>query len=257
MDKRSESRLKWKQRRLRAAEFFKKNGLYAALAVCLAVIGTSAAIIFSSDGDRGKPAEHNYDQRLSDVTQSATTPKPTPISIILPGVDKTPAVKTPLPTLIPDHTPAPSATPAPSIAPVVLTSPVDGSVIKVFAMDCLIYSKTLNQWMTHPGVDIAAPKGAEVRTVAEGTVKRVYTDDMLGVTVVIEHENGMSTVYSSLKEDPPVAEGQRVESRQLIGYIGDTAISECGDRSHLHFELYIGGSLADPQKYVHFTSDPA
>ena len=111
--------------------------------------------------------------------------------------------------------------------------------------------------MTHPGVDIAAPKGAEVRTVAAGTVERVYTDDMLGVTVVIAHDNGMRTVYSNLKEAPPVAEGQRVESRAVIGCIGDTAISECADRAHLHFELYIGDSLADPQKYMTFPSMPS
>ena len=91
-------------------------------------------------------------------------------------------------------------------------------------MDCLIYSKTLGQWMTHSGVDIAAPKGTEVRTVDAGTVKRVYDDDMLGTTVVIEHANGLTTVYAGLKKEPPVMEGDAVNARDLIGYIGDTAI---------------------------------
>ena len=258
MDKRTENKLKRIRLRLRAARFFKKNGLYAALALCLAAIGFAAAVDFAGRGAEETPAEHDYDQRLAEVTQPAGTPapSPTPMSIKLPGRTEANA-KTPIPTLAPDITVPPSATPEASIAPVVLITPVDGSVIRVYAMDFLIYSKTLDQWMTHPGVDIAAPKGAEVRTVAAGTVEHVYTDDMLGVTVVIAHENGMRTVYSNLKEAPPVAEGQRVESRAVIGCIGDTAISECADRAHLHFELWIGDSLADPQKYMTFPSMPS
>ena len=72
-----------------------------------------------------------------------------------------------------------------------------------------------------------------------------------------DFDNGMRTVYSNLREAPPVTEGQRLESRALIGYVGDTAISECADRSHLHFELYIGESPADPQKYLTFPSMPS
>lgn len=258
MDKRTESRLKRKHLRLRTAIFLRRNGLYAALALCLAVIGTAAAVVFFGGNEGGNgggtPAERDYDQHLAEVTQAAHEPSPTPGGIVLPGYKNTPVPKTPLPELMPDITPAPSATPSVSAEPVTLTSPVNGEIIKEFAMDCLIYSKTLNQWMTHPGVDIAAPIGAEVRAVAAGTVTRVYKDDMLGVTVVIEHENGMRTVYSCLKDEVTAAEGQKVNSRQLIGYVGDTAISECADTAHLHFELYVSGSLADPQKYITFVS---
>ena len=183
-------------------------------------------------------------------------PAETPSKTAIPAVGTETPRRTPAPTPDPDFTPAPSAKPAEPSENPMLSSPADGSVIRVFAMDCLIYSKTLNQWMTHPGVDIACPKGAEVRCVAAGTVERVYTDDMLGVTVVISHDNGMSTVYSNLKEQPPVAEGQSVESRALIGYIGDTALSECAEQAHLHFELRVDGVPQDPAKFVLFPSMP-
>lgn len=267
MDKRSDQRLRRKQLRLKYGVFLRKNGLFAALALCLAVIGGVAALMFAGGSDKGNsPAEHNYDERLDNVIKASTQPVTTPGAIVLPSA-KTPTERpaktaeaylpqTPTPTLAPDFTPAPSVQPTEPVENVTFTAPVDGSVIRIFAMDCLIYSKTLDQWMTHPGVDVAAPKGSEVRTVAAGTVERVYTDDMLGVTVVIAHQNGMRTVYANLKAQPPVAEGQQVESRAVIGFIGDTAISECSEQAHLHFELYVNDTVTDPTAYVMFPSMP-
>ena len=93
--------------------------------------------------------------------------------------------------------------------------------------------------MTHPGVDIECSKGSEVRAIADGTIENVYVDDRLGVTIVISHANGMASVYSNLKSEPPVN-------------IGDTAISECAERSHLHFEIRVNGSPVDPESIITF-----
>lgn len=234
--------------RLRSSIFFRKNGLYIALGLCIAVIGTTAALIFTGGEEPSDPVRQSQDQTLNDVTVPTT--QPTQVT-----TGPRPA-RTPLPTVMPEKTIAPMPT-TPAVqttpAPIVLHAPVEGNIIRVFAMDSLIYSETLNQWMTHSGVDIAAPQGTEVRSVAEGTVERVYADDMLGVTVVIRHSGGMVTVYSNLKEEPPVTEGQAVNARDVIGYIGDTALSECAEESHLHFELYIDDEPKDPTQYVTFT----
>ncbi len=255
MDNRYDRRLAGRKRARGAAAFLRRNGLYLAMGLCLAVLGVTAAVIFASGG---KPAENSLDQRLGEATRltPAPTAEPTnaPVSLLphahrtpAPLVEETPSVQ---PTPVAELTPAPSQKSAEASENPMLQSPCGGSVSRVFAMDCLIYSKTLNQWMTHPGVDIAAPKGAEVRCVAAGKVTRVYTDDMLGVTVEIDHGGGMTTRYCSLKEQPPVAVGQEVEARALIGYVGSTAISECAEQSHLHFELYSDGLPVDPEKYV-------
>lgn len=242
------------RRRLRASMFLKKNGLYITLALCLALIGGVSAAVFGGRKTPETPAEHSLDETLNEA-QSAQTDKPSasagPKATRQPFVIIGTPEATSSPTLIPDLTPAPpqdtSAPPA-----VNWTSPVDGRLMRVYAMDCLIYSKTLGQWMTHPGVDIAAPKGSEVRAVDAGVVKRVYNDDMLGTTVMIEHANGVTTVYSGLKKDPPVTEGASVASRDIVGYIGDTAISECAEESHLHFEIWISGKPVDPESCIVF-----
>ena len=49
--------------------------------------------------------------------------------------------------------------------------PVEGEVIKEFAKDSLIYSETLEEWVTHTGIDIKAERATVVKSVADGTVK--------------------------------------------------------------------------------------
>ena len=51
--------------------------------------------------------------------------------------------------------------------------PVEGEVIKEFAKDNLIYSETLEEWITHTGIDIKADRTTVVKSVANGTVKSI------------------------------------------------------------------------------------
>ena len=268
MDKKSERKWRLRQFRLRSTIFFRKNGLYITAFCCLALLGAAAAVIFSGDRGAPSPVGRSDDERLADVTvttHAAVTSAPTPNSSSRPAspaprtespytalLPTPPANATPAPSavIIPDFTPAPEETPDPMLSK--LQPPVDGSVIRVFAMNSLIYSETLKQWMVHPGVDIAAKKGDAVYAVLAGKVEKVYTDDMLGVTVVIKHENGLTSVYSSLAEKPEVEQGASVAARQVIGHIGDTAIAECAERSHLHFELHHNGAPIDPESMIVF-----
>lgn len=274
MDKRSERKWRTRQLRLRAAIFLRRNGLYLTAFACLAVLGIAAAVLFLSGGEKPAPVGRSDDERIAQVVNTPTakpaaSPAPTaprgtsaplpPRSASPYAINITPAptesarqtaapADSPVP--VPDITPHPELTADPQLSR--LQPPVDGSVIRVFAMNSLIYSETLKQWMTHSGVDIAAKKGDEVYSVLDGTVENVYTDDMLGVTVVLRHKNGLISVYSSLKEEPPVKTGDAVSERQVIGHIGDTALGECAERSHLHFELHYGGSPIDPESIITF-----
>jgi len=154
---------------------------------------------------------------------------------------------------MPDFTPAPP-TPKPT-AVQKLSPPVRGEVIWGFAVNELIYSRTLDQWTTHTGVDVAAPKGSEVYAVFAGTVTEIFTDDSLGVMVEVKGANNMIAVYGNLKAEPPVKVGARVNAGDIVGYVGDTAVSECGDKSHVHFELLKDEKYVDPQSYVLFIKE--
>lgn len=128
--------------------------------------------------------------------------------------------------------------------------PVEGEIIMEYAKDKLVYSNTLGEWITHLGIDIKANKTTVVKASADGTVKSIKTDPRYGLTVVIEHTNGFSTVYSNLLTAEFVKEGEKVTSGQTIGTVGNTASFEILDESHLHFEILKDNEQIDPNMYL-------
>lgn len=128
--------------------------------------------------------------------------------------------------------------------------PVEGEVIKEFAKDSLIYSETLEEWITHTGIDIKADRATVVKSVADGTVKSIKNDPRYGLTVTIEHSNGFVSSYSSLLTAEFVKEGEVVKQGQTIGTVGNSAVFEVSEDSHLHFELIKDGSNINPEIYL-------
>ncbi|MBQ1959720.1 MAG: M23 family metallopeptidase, partial [Firmicutes bacterium] len=83
----------------------------------------------------------------------------------------------------------------------------DAYVTNEFSMDYLIYSVTLDQYMTHCGIDIEAPEDTQVVAMAPGTITAVYEDDRYGTSVEITHDDGMITIYSNLSTSDMVEIG--------------------------------------------------
>ena len=128
--------------------------------------------------------------------------------------------------------------------------PVDGDIIRDFAVESLIYSETLQEWTTHTGIDIKAEKTTVVKAAETGTVKTIKNDPRYGLTIIIEHENGFQTVYSNLLTSEFVVEGEKVEKGQSLGTVGNTAAFEIADEPHLHFEITKDNVQVDPNIYL-------
>lgn len=138
----------------------------------------------------------------------------------------------------------------PVAAPITsLISPVGGGILKTHSDTELSYSKTMEDWRLHKGIDISAPIGTTVIASAKGEVSECYTDTACGVTIVIEHGNGLSTKYSNLASTEMVSIGQTIESGDAIGVVGDTAEFEIADEAHLHFEVIKDGRSVNPEEY--------
>lgn len=132
-----------------------------------------------------------------------------------------------------------------------MVSPVVGRVTKTHSLEIPVFSDTLNAWRVHAGIDISCEEGAEVYAAADGVVSRVYSDPLLGKTVEITHEGGIVSLYSNLSAtDVALSQGDEVKSGALIGKVGDTAISELADESHLHFAVKVGGTSVNPLDYI-------
>ena len=129
--------------------------------------------------------------------------------------------------------------------------PVEGSVDRDFSLEVFAYDETMGDWRTHEGIDIAAEIGAPVAACAKGTVTDVSTDDMMGVTVTVDHGGGMESLYANLAESVNVQPGTEVEAGTVLGAVGTSAIAESASPSHLHFALREYGVMIDPLNYLH------
>lgn len=135
---------------------------------------------------------------------------------------------------------------AEKVEPLVFSKPINGSIQKLYSPDKVIYSKTLEMWKTHDGIDISANMLDTVKSIEKGKVERIYEDAFLGTTVIIDHSQGYKSIYSNLEKDVFVKEKQTVLKGTKIGRIGKTAIGEYNDDPHLHFSLKYNNEIVDP-----------
>jgi murein DD-endopeptidase MepM/ murein hydrolase activator NlpD len=98
----------------------------------------------------------------------------------------------------------------------------------------------------HEGIDLAAPAGTEVYAAADGIVTDVGNDPILGIYVVIKHNNNWTSLYGHLQRAGTTLR-TNVKSGSLIGWVGSTGQST---GPHLHFELRQNGLERDPDKYL-------
>ena len=149
---------------------------------------------------------------------------------------------------------APAATetgPAPTEKRVLKTmSPVEGAPIFGYSMEALSYNQTTRDWRVHNGIDLAAEEGAKVMAAADGEVYTVYEDDTLGHTVVIRHNDGYTTCYSSLSDQVSVKPGDKVTMGETIGYAADSAIVESTLGSHVHFSVTHYDEPMNPEEFL-------
>ena len=128
--------------------------------------------------------------------------------------------------------------------------PVEGEISKEYAQENLVYSETLQEWVTHSGIDIKADKTTVVKAAEKGIVKTIKNDPRYGLTIVVEHANGYKTVYANLLTSEFVVEGEKVEKGQSLGTVGNTAVFEIADEPHLHFEILKDSMPVNPSDFI-------
>jgi murein DD-endopeptidase MepM/ murein hydrolase activator NlpD len=99
---------------------------------------------------------------------------------------------------------------------------------------------------SHKGVDLTAPVGTDVYATLDGEVVAVGRHRQYGNFVVIDHGNGVSTLYAHHKANY-VLEGDIVRRGQKIAEVGRTGNAT---GPHLHFELRLRGERANPLPFL-------
>jgi murein DD-endopeptidase MepM/ murein hydrolase activator NlpD len=104
----------------------------------------------------------------------------------------------------------------------------------------------------HKGIDFAVPVGSEVIATAAGTVKDIISRKFsTGTEIIIDHENEYETRYLYLDE-ALVKKGAQVNRGDIIGKVGNVGVTV----PHLHYEVRIGGKIADPLNYFFMELSP-
>ena len=211
------------------------KGYYIALVLCAAALWITGYVYFRSEQQVQEASlQETYEDILvgtvgtEDVPVLATEPKPTA------------------------QTPATAGTVPPTTEKKALKTmaPVEGSTIFGYSMEALSYNQTTRDWRVHNGLDLAAETDAPVMAAADGEVYTVYEDDAMGHTVVIRHNDGYTTCYSSLSEAVTVRPGDRVAMGDTIGYAADSAVVESTLGSHVHFSVTHYDEPMDPEEFL-------
>jgi murein DD-endopeptidase MepM/ murein hydrolase activator NlpD len=98
----------------------------------------------------------------------------------------------------------------------------------------------------HQGVDIAASHGTPILAAAAGAVAFSGWDKNLGLVIIIDHQNRLSTLYGHCSK-VLMNVGEEVIQGQVVAHLGNTGLSSA---PHLHFEIREDGIPVDPRSYL-------
>ena len=240
------------------------KGFYIVLFLCVATIGISGyyllQTVLGSTVPGASPVGGDASVTIPDQSYtrpSITIPDPIQDQEEDPPVSgQTPIVQPDDPEPVKDNTPEPDTQTdtqtqeSTQTLSKVFTWPVQGAVLRDFSVETLSLDPTLGDWRTHGGLDIAADLGIKVIAISAGTVEQVYTDGLMGTTVVVDHGGGLCSWYCNLEEDTAVQAGDTVEIGTVLGSVGSSAIAEVGVEPHLHLETILNGQPVDPRDYL-------
>lgn len=223
------------------SKFIREKGYYMLLTVCVLAIGVSGYFFIS-----GAIRQNQAAQETLSVPVKAQDPE----DVKKPATSTTTGKTQKTPETTQEETPAPAQTAPTQATPEAAVMPVSVAVIGEYAMDRLTYNATTQDWRVHNGVDLAASAGENVLAANSGTVTAVYEDEAYGVTVVVQHDDGYTSHYANLAENPVVAAGQFVTAGQVLGTVGATALLEVGAEPHVHFAVFLDGAPVDPIEFL-------
>lgn len=207
-------------------DFIKRNGYYMAFVFCLAILAViTVALVMAGNVDNSIETGGGTQVETPDEQPEQTPPEENP------------------PQDQPNDTP--------TVSVIEFIMPVkDATIIKDYVGASVVYNQTLGLYSGHKAMDFASTEGAEVYCVYDGVVESVQISKVNGTTVVVDHGNGLKTVYNSIEADENLQEGVTLLKGDVIGYVSDNNKTEHLDGAHLHFEVLENGEKIDPTEYL-------
>ena len=266
-------------------DFFRKEGFYLVLFVCLCIVATVAAFTIrknsvakeqnkvnnelslnevednnSSETDSNfnkQNAERveNNDELANSNEESVSEPEVASVDDEVATNDQEEVAENQTTEITQEEVADVSAG---TDTEVVLSLPIDGNVAisRDFGKMIRTYvDETRSEDTSRRGIDINAAVGTVVKSAAEGKVEEVSSNTTDGTYVVIAHANGLKTKYTNLSEEVKVAVGDVVSTGTEIGTVGNTSgiftSKVCGDVLNVQVQDANGNDV-DPSAYFDF-----
>lgn len=128
--------------------------------------------------------------------------------------------------------------------------PVEGEIGMKYAKEKLVYSNTLEEWVTHNGIDILGEEAMPIKAIESGIIESVKMDPRYGNTIIIKHNDEYKSVYSNLSTTELVYVGKKVEKGEIIAGIGKGFGFESKEKPHIHLEILKNGESIDPVEFI-------
>lgn len=214
----------------RVSGFLKKNASYLVVVLCILAIGLTATFVAINNAKKGfdqgevvLPNEEN-NKPNQDGSQNGGT-----------GGENEGTVTDPE---------------QPVVEVITFIMPVSSSTSIGEYSEQMVFNSTLGRFNAHMAIDFFAEEGTDVYAVYDGTVESVVTELITGTTIVIDHGNGLKTVYNSILDGDGVSIGQKVSQGDVIGQVSSSNRQEYKSGAHLHFQVEENGEIINPAKYL-------
>lgn len=112
------------------------------------------------------------------------------------------------------------------------------------------YSKTLDVWEIHKGLDVSADEGQEIKSLTAGKVTDIFNDDKYSMSVKVSCEDGTTLIYSNLDKNIKVKKDQALQEGDQIGFVGNESKVESEEGPHIHLEASKDGKSIDPMTFI-------
>lgn len=179
-------------------EFFKKEGFYVALFVCLCIVATVAAVTMKKNNEKDVAKEPAKEFSLNVDNGDVSTEKQ--------NAERVESESKQVAEVEKEETVDVSAA---TTTDVKFTNPIEGSISREFS-----YPKPKEMsdgsFRNIKGIDIKSTVGTSVKSCAEGIVEVVSNDVEEGTYVIVTHANGIKTKYANLDKSVNVKKGDRL-----------------------------------------------
>lgn len=128
--------------------------------------------------------------------------------------------------------------------------PLEGEIGLNYATEKLIYSNTLEEWITHNGIDIIGEEAEPVKAIETGVIESVKMDPRYGNTIIIKHNEEYKSIYSNLSTTDLVYVGKKVEKGEIISGIGKGFGFESKEEPHVHLTILKRGESVNPGELI-------